>query len=183
MLSTLLSVNIFYRSPLTTTFTGARSASGVYLFISQSPKFISAIPKTMIRHYSSIIFTCHPFKPLSISLLRVGNPFLISSPFDVTKLQKIILMFHRLTAFHSQCQWTRIHILPPLWRWGLNLDLNGIERVIISMFSKTMVSTLLSVNIFIGPSSFMGTWGGHKRHHGCYYSYHRILNSNILIRH
>jgi hypothetical protein len=30
------------------------------------------------------------------------------SPFDVTKLQIIFLMSHRLVAFHSQCEWTRI---------------------------------------------------------------------------
>ena len=52
---------------------------------------------------SSIIFTCHPFQPTSISLLRVSNTFSISSPFDVTKLE-------RLAAFHSQCQWTCIFL-------------------------------------------------------------------------
>ena len=59
---------------------------------------------------SSIIFTCHPFQPSSISLLRVGNTFSISSPLDVTKLQKIGLMPHRLAAFHCQCQWTHIFL-------------------------------------------------------------------------
>ena len=34
----------------------------------------------------------------------------ISSPFEVTKLQKIVLMSHRLVAFYSQCQWTRIFL-------------------------------------------------------------------------
>ena len=43
----------------------------------------------------------HPFQPSSISFLRVGNTFSISSPFDVTKLQTIVLMYHRLLAFHS----------------------------------------------------------------------------------
>ena len=60
--------------------------------------------------FSSIIFTFNPFQPSSISLLRVGNTFSISSPFDVTKLQKIALMSYRLAAFHSQCQWTFISI-------------------------------------------------------------------------
>ena len=64
---------------------------------------------------SSIVFTCHPFQPLSISLLRVGNTFLIS--FNVTKLQKIVLMSW-LAAFHSQCQWTRTHILIPYHPYG-----------------------------------------------------------------
>jgi hypothetical protein len=33
-------------------------------------------------------FYIHPFQPSSISLLRLGNIFSISSPFGVTKLQK-----------------------------------------------------------------------------------------------
>ena len=45
-------------------------------------------------------FTCHLFQPSSISLLRVGNTFSISSPFDATKLQKIVLTSHRLAASH-----------------------------------------------------------------------------------
>ena len=66
--------------------------------------------------------------------------------------QKIVLTSHRLAAFRSQCQWIRIFVvncsvwgikmynkqcashswlLTPLWQWGLNLDLNGIEKVII----------------------------------------------------
>ena len=84
----------FYRSPFTTpspTFTGARGAHKwhqgyIYLYY-RVQKFISAIPKTMIRHYSSISFTCHPIQPSPIPLLRVST-FSISSPFDVTKLQK-----------------------------------------------------------------------------------------------
>ena len=84
----------------------------------------------MNRHYSSIIFTCQLFQPSSISLIRVGNTFSISSLFDVTKLQKIVLMSHRLAGFHSQCQWTRI-FLSLTTSMGLYLDLNGIERVII----------------------------------------------------
>ena len=71
------------------------TASGIQLFMSPSPKFISPM-------FSSIIFTCHPFQPSTISFLRVGNTFSISFTFDVTKLQKIILMSHRLPAFHSQ---------------------------------------------------------------------------------
>ena len=44
-------------------------------------------------------------------------------------------MSHRLAAFRSQRQWTRIFIslITFLWRWGLNLDLNDIERVIIHL--------------------------------------------------
>ena len=128
--------------------------SGLYLFISPSPKFISAILKTMIRHYSSFIFTCHPFKPSSISLLRVGNTFSISSPIDATKLQKIVLMSHRLAAFHSQCQWTRIFIsLTTPNAMGLNLDLNDIERVIIhlSVHEKYAFETIISDYFYRSP--------------------------------
>ena len=71
--STLLSVIIFTGCPFPhPTFMGARGAHTRHHRVrSPSPKFISAIPKTMIRHYSSIIFTCHPFQPSPIPLLRV----------------------------------------------------------------------------------------------------------------
>ena len=60
------------------------------------------------------------------------------------------------------------HIIIPYHPYGngdsLNLDLNGIEGVIIHpVFPKTMVSTLLSVNTFIGWPSFMGARRAHKR--------------------
>ena len=58
---------------------------------------------------SSIIFTWYPFQPLSISLLRLGNTFSISPLFNVT-FKKIVLMSHRMAAFHSQCQWIRIFL-------------------------------------------------------------------------
>ena len=110
-------------------------ASGVYLFISRSPRFISAIPKTMIRHYSSIIFTCHFLQPSSILLLRVGNTCLISSPFDVTKLQKklswcLIDWQFSIPNINGQAY---SYPLTTLWWWGLNLDLNGMERVVIHL--------------------------------------------------
>ena len=46
-----------------------------------------------------------------------------------------------------------------------------------------MISTLLSVNIFTGRPFYMGARGARKWYHGCYYSYNRVLNSIILIRH
>ena len=39
-----------------------------------------------------------------------GSTFSISSPFDVTKLQKNVLISHRKAVFRSQCQWTHIFI-------------------------------------------------------------------------
>ena len=63
----------------------------------------------MIRHYSSIISICHPFQPSPIPLLRVvlfrSILFLMLQNYN-----KIVLMPRRLTAFRSQCQWTRISI-------------------------------------------------------------------------
>ena len=62
--------------------------------------------------------------------------------------KKIVLMSHRLAAFHS------------LWQWGLNLDLIGIEGVIIHLsVTKIMVLTLFSMIIFTGRPSFMGARG------------------------
>ena len=86
----------------------------------------------MIRHYSSIIFTCHPFQPSPISLLRVGNTFLTSSPFDVSKLQQQKILDVSLTGSFPFPMSMDTHILIP-YQWGLSLDLNGIEGVIIHL--------------------------------------------------
>ena len=91
-----------------------------------SSKFISAIRKTMFRYYFSIIFTCHAFEPSSISFLRVGNTFSNSSPFDVTRLQNKVLMSHRMTVLHSQCQWKRICLSLTI-RMAMSTDL-GFKR-------------------------------------------------------
>ena len=130
---------------------------------------------------SSIIFTCHPFQPSSISLLRVGNTFSISFPFDVTITKKLSWCLTDWTLSISNVNGDAYsYPLPPLWWWGLNLDLNDIERVIIhlSVPKKTMVSTLLSVNTFTDCPSLMGARGAHKRHQGYNYSYHRVQNLN-----
>jgi hypothetical protein len=114
--STLLSVIIFTGRPLPPPplrvlevhINGIRDIS---IYITESKIHISYLkPQDLKLMLSSIIFTCQPFQPSSISLLRVGNNFSISSPFDVTKLQKIVLMSHQLAAFHSQCQWTCIFL-------------------------------------------------------------------------
>ena len=78
------------------------------------------------------------------------------------------------------------HILIPYQPYGdedttWNLTASR-ESLFISVFPKTMVSTLLSENNFTGRLSFMGARGAHKRHHECYYLYHRVLNSEIVIR-
>ena len=132
----------------------------------------------MIWRYSSIIFTCHTFQPSSISLLRVGNTFAISSPLDVTKLQKIVLMSHRLGAFHSQCQWTCIFLSltnPMVMRTQLGFKQHR-ESCYSSQCSRKLWFWHLSVNIFTGRPSFMGARGAHKLHHGHNYSYQRVQN-------
>ena len=63
----------------------------------------------MIRHYSSIISICHPFQPLPIPLLRVVL-FWSVLLLMLQNYKKIVLISHRLAAFHSQCRWTRIFI-------------------------------------------------------------------------
>ena len=88
--STLLSVIIFTgRLFSLLTFTGARVAhkrhQGYSYSYHRAQNFISAIPKTMIRHYFSIISICHPFQP---SPIAKGIKFSTSSRFDVTKLKE-----------------------------------------------------------------------------------------------
>ena len=107
-------------------------ASGV--FISPSPKFLSAILKTVIRHYSSIIFTCHPFQPLPTPQLRVVlfRSVLLLMLQNYNK--KIVLMSYRLAAFSSQCQWTRIFIsLTTPMAMGTDL---GFKRPFTVIFTK-----------------------------------------------
>ena len=99
--STLLSVIISTDRPFPQpTFTGARGEHKRQLFISPS-KFHIRYSKTTIQHYSAIIFTCHPFQPLPISLLRVvvfrSVLFLILQNY---KKKKIVLMCYQLAAFH-----------------------------------------------------------------------------------
>ena len=48
--------------------------------------------------------------------------------------KKIVLMSHRQAAFHPNVKaHAYSYPLPPLWEWGLNLDLIGIEGVIIQL--------------------------------------------------
>ena len=119
--STPLSVIIFIRRPFPyPTFTGARGARhhGYNIHITEFKFHISYLrnhDSTLMLY--SIIFTCHSFQPSSISLLRVGNTFSITSPFDVTKLQKNCLDVSSTSSFpfpnvngHAYS-----YPLPPLW--------------------------------------------------------------------
>ena len=88
-----------------------------------------------------------PLLPAFFQIGAKGNTFSISSPFDVTKLQKFALTFHRLVDFRSQCQWTHIRI--PYLPYGDGdsawTSTALTESLFISLFPKTMVLTLLSV--------------------------------------
>ena len=94
--STLLSVIII---------TGARGPDELY----QSKIHISYSE----NHASTLFFYYFYMSPLPTLayIIPKGSTFSISSPFDITKLQKkIVLMCHRLAAFRSQYQRTHIFI-------------------------------------------------------------------------
>ena len=84
----------FYRSPFTSTplrvlEVHINGIGGISIHITESKihiRYLGNHDSTLML--SSISFTCHPFQPSFISLLWVCITFSISSPFDVTKLQK-----------------------------------------------------------------------------------------------
>ena len=100
MFSTLLSVIIF---------TGAYERhQGTTIHITVSKIHISYsenYDSTLIFYY----FYMSPLPTLAYIIAK-GSTFSISFPFEVTELQqqKIVLMSHRLAAFRSEYQWTRI---------------------------------------------------------------------------
>ena len=120
MVSTLLSMNIFTGRP---SFMGARRAHKRHHAYILSYHRVQNLYQLFKNHdstlmLSSIIFTYHPFQPSSISLLRVGNAFSISSPFDVTKLQKKKSLY--LIDWQFSIPSVNGHVysypLPALWR-------------------------------------------------------------------
>jgi hypothetical protein len=86
----------------------------------------------MIRHYYFIIFTCHPFQSSPISLLRVVllRSVLLLMLQNYKKKMSWHLIDRQLSVLNAN-EHAYSHPSPPLCKWGLNLDLNGIERVII----------------------------------------------------
>ena len=125
---TLLSVIIF---------TGARGANKRHLGYNYSYHWVQnsfqLFQKTIIQHYSSIIFMCPPFQPSCMPLLRV------------VLSQSVLFWCYKITEKLSWCliDWqlsvpnvnghANSYPLQPLWQWGLNLDLNSIEIVIIHL--------------------------------------------------
>ena len=104
-----LQVALSHIPPLGVLVVHINGIRGITIHITDPPKFISAVPKTMIRHHSSIFSICHPFQPLPILLLRI---VVFRSVLVLMSLNynKIVLMCHRLGVFGSQCQWIRIFI-------------------------------------------------------------------------
>jgi hypothetical protein len=92
--------------------------------------FISTITKTMTRHYC---FYMSPLQTSSISLLRVilFRSVLLSMLLNYKKLSWRLIDW-QLSVLNVNGH-PYLYPLPPLWQWGLNLDLNGIERVIIHL--------------------------------------------------
>ena len=72
--------------------------------------------------------------------------------------------------------------LPRLWRWGLNLDLNSIQRVIIHLSVPeiynfdTIIIDQFYRSSFTTLPNLMGARGAHKLHQGYIYSYHWVQN-------
>ena len=144
--------------------------------------FISAIPKTLIWHYPSNNFTCHPFQSSPISLLRVVPLWSVLHLI----LQKIFFAVSSTGSFQFPMSIaTHIHIsYPPCGDWNSTWILTASrESLLFSLLQKTIVSTLLSVIIFTGrplpppPLPITGARDAHKRHQGYIYSYHRVENS------
>ena len=139
LVSRVLSVIIFTVShlpPLPLSFTGARGAhkrhhGNIYSYhrVQNSYQLFKTpwFDTNVVFYY----FYMPPFQPSSISQLRVGNSFSISSPFDITKLQKKLSWCQIDWKFSILSVNGHVYSypLPPLWR----LDLNYIERVIIHL--------------------------------------------------
>ena len=96
--------------------------------------------------------------------------------------KKIVLLSHRLSAFRSQCQWTRIFIsLTIPIGMGTQLGLKRLwESLFISVSPKTMVSAHISE--YFDRSPFLYGCMMHKQHH----SYHWVkdlknLDSTLML--
>ena len=117
--STLSTVIIFTGRPLPPSpFMVARGVpkmhQGISIHITESKIHVSYLKKKQQqqRFDNNVVFYYFYMSPLPTfaNIIPKANNYSISSPFDVTKLQKIALRSHRLAAFHSQCQWTRIFV-------------------------------------------------------------------------
>ena len=118
--STLLSVIISTGLPF---FTGARGAYKRH----QGYNYWYHLDSTLFFYYFYV-----PRLPTLAHIIAKGSTFSISSPLDVIKLQRIVFAPYRLAAYvinANGCAYS--YSLSPIWRWELNLYLNGTDRVII----------------------------------------------------
>ena len=108
--SSLFSVNISIGPQ--TTFTGARGAHKWHQGCNYSYHWDQNSSQLFLKPWFNTILLLFLYSPLQTlaHTIAKGSTFLISSPFDVTKLQQIVLMSHRLAAFRFQCRWTHILI-------------------------------------------------------------------------
>ena len=74
------------------------------IHISYSENHDSTLMLVLYYFYMSVL-------PTLADIIAKDNTFSITSPFDFTKLQRIVFASHRLAAFRSQCQWTRIFLV------------------------------------------------------------------------
>jgi hypothetical protein len=80
-----------------------------------------------------ILFLCQPFQPSPVSLLRVVLfwSVLLSMLLNYKKLSWCLIDWQLSIPNVNGHAYS--YPLPTLWRWGLNLDLNDIERVVIHL--------------------------------------------------
>ena len=116
MVSTLLSViilqvNLFHTPLLRVLELHIKSIRGISIHITEPKIHISCSE----NHDSTLFFNYFYMSslPTLVHTIAKGSTFSISSPFDVTKLQKIVFMSHRQAAFRSR-QWTRIFLTTPI---------------------------------------------------------------------
>ena len=190
---TLLSVFISTSCPFPQpTFTGARGAhkrhQGITIHITESKIYISYSK----NHDSTLFFYYFYMSPLPILvyIIAKGSTFLISSPFDITKLQKKMSWY----VINWQLSVPNVnghaysYPLPHPMAMGTQPGFKRYRKSHhLSIPKKTMVSTLLSVIISTGlpfpHPTFMGVRRAHKRHQGYNYSYHWVQNSYQLLKH
>ena len=124
---------------------------------------------TLLFYY----FYMSPLPTLAPTMAK-GNTFSISSPFDVTKVQKKSLDVSTtgISTFPISMD-THIHI-------PYHPYCDGDSTFASNVIQKSIVSTLLSMIIFSGrplpPTAYTDDIGTHKRHQGYINLYHPVQN-------
>jgi hypothetical protein len=104
-----------------------------------------------------LLFYMAPLQTLANTIAK-GSTFSISSPFDITKLQKNCLDVSSTGSFPFSISMDT-HIYSPYHPYGDGDSTwtytTSRESLFNSVFPKIMISTVLSVNIFTCHHSFM----------------------------